>query len=823
MTNRLFTTAIGLLLTVMTVNAIPAKPGAKRSVTLADGTTVELTLHGDEHYSYYVDAKGNPCELANGRLVMLSPQQITEEWTARKQKNYDLANAQSSRRASSHRAGTPSSVTIGNQRGLVILIQFKDVKFTTENAQKAYQDFFNKPGYNEGGMEGSVRDYFLKQSYGQLTIDFDVVGPYTALGNMEYYGKPVKDKDGKVTEHEQNAPALIQEAVIAAANDVDYSNYDWDKDGVVDQVFVIYAGYAEAQGADENTIWPHEWVLAAKGKEVIYNNCLVNTYGCSAELSGDGKNNTGIMDGIGTACHEFSHCLGLPDMYDTTYSGGYGMSFWDLMSSGSYNDDSCTPAGYTSYERWFSRWMEPTELTSFKRITDMKPLIETPEAYIIYNKANPNEYYLLENRQSISYDKGLFGSHGLLIIHVDYNEAAWTGNSINNSPDHQRLNIIPADNEFSNSIKGYQGDPWPGITGNTALTNYTTPAATLFNANVDGKKLMSFNIDNIVENTANNTISFVAGREDLPAPDMAQSTINAGENSFSITWPAVSGAIGYDIELAIVDKASSDPKEAQQWEKEFEKCYSKSAGFSDISSNLSNYGLDNWSGSKLYTSPNKLKIGTSSTDGYLQTPSWGRIPSSQELTFVMGAAPDKADVTVKGTLTFESAIEGKSSAYIVTESREFEVSKDGKQVFTFKAPKENDLYRLKISPKGIMYMNYLSLYDGTWTAEQLGINSAAAARRAITVNNYTSTDNSYTFTELDTNKRYVIRVRTLGEENIYSQWSDEKTFEFGGTGVVSVSATEKDSTNRFYDLQGREVKTPTRGLYIRNGKKIVIK
>ena len=122
-----------------------------------------------------------------------------------------------------------------------------------------------------------------------------------------------------------------------------------------------------------------------------------------------------------------------------------------------------------------------------------------------------------------------------------------------------------------------------------------------------------------------------------------------------------------------------------------------------------------------------------------------------------------------------------------------------------------------------MYMNHLSLYDGTWTAEQLGINSAAAARRAITVNNYTSTDNSYTFTELDTNKRYVIRVRTLGEENIYSQWSDEKTFEFGGTGVVSVSATEKDSTNRFYDLQGREVKTPTRGLYIRNGKKIVIK
>ena len=821
--NRLFTTAIGLLLTLMTVNAIPAKPGAKRSVTLADGTTVELTLRGDEHYSFYVDASGNPCELANGRLVMLSPQQINEEWTARKQKNLDLANAKVSRRASSRRAGTPSAVTTGTQRGLVILIEFKDVKFTAENAQNAYKKFFNTVGYNEGGMAGSVRDYFLKQSYGQLTIDFDVVGPYTAVGDMKYYGEPVKDKDGKVTEHDKNAPALIREAIDAASQDVDFSNYDWNKDGEVDQVFVIYAGYAEAQGADENTIWPHEWSLAAKNKEVTYNGCLINTYGCSSELRGNGKRDTGIMDGIGTACHEFSHCLGLPDMYDTTYSGGYGMSVWDLMDQGSYNDNSCTPAGYTSYERWFSRWMEPQELTSFTRITDMKPLIETPEAYIIYNKANRNEYYLLENRQNISYDKGI-GGHGLLILHVDYNEAAWTSNSINNVTSHQRLTIIPADNDFSSSLRGWQGDPWPGRTGNTALTNYTTPAATLFNNNADGTKFMSFNIDNIVENTTNNTISFVAGREDLAAPDMAQSTINAGENSFSITWPAVSGAISYEIELTTIDKAASNPSEAQQWQYNFEKCVTKTTGFTDISSKLSEYGLLGWGGSKLFTSPNKLKFGSSQDNGELKTTSWKRVPSSQEMTFVMGAAPYSNGSKVDGTITLETRKNGGSTADVITEKQQFEVSKDGKQVFTFKVSKEHDLYRVTFSANSQMYMNHLSLYDGTWTAEQLGINSGAqVSRRASTAATYSSQTNSYTFTELATNKRYIYRVRAIGEENTYSQWSEEKTFEFGGTGVMSVISTQKDSSSRFFDLQGREVKTPTRGLYIKNGKKVVVK
>jgi hypothetical protein len=285
---------------------------------------------------------------------------------------------------------------------------------------------------------------------------------------------------------------------------------------------------------------------------------------------------------------------------------------------------------------------------------------------------------------------------------------------------------------------------------------------------------------------------------------MEQSTINAGENSFSITWPTVNGAIGYEVELATIDKAASDPSEALQWQYNFEGCVSKSTGLSDISSKLSDYGLSGWGGSKLFTSPNKLKFGSSKDNGELKTTSWRWIPASQELTFVMGAAPVNSNTSITGTITLETVKNGGNTSEIVTEKQQFEVSKDGKQVFTFKAPKENDIYRVTFSPSGQMYMNHLSLYDGTWTAEQLGINSSTRApRRATAINTYSTATNSYSFTELDTNKRYIYRVRSIGEENTYSQWSEEKTFEFGTTGIKQKTNSKQQAANiPIYNLSG---------------------
>ena len=810
---RLFAILV-IMMAVITVFAVPAKPGLKKKVKQADGSVVELTMYGDEHYSFYKDATGAPFQIVNGLAKKITPEEVATTWTARKRVNMNKRTA-NSRQAK--RIGVPSTSTTGTHKGLVILLEFNDVKFSVPNVRETYQRVFNESGYNEEGMAGSVRDYFLKQSYDQLIIDFDVVGPFSTTYDLEHYGAPVIE-NGEEVRHDRNAPLAMKEAVEQAIQDpsLDFSDYDWDGDGEVDQVFIIFAGYSQAQGADPNSIWPHESHLKGyghnlAGKDKNGQDVAIDTYGCASELMNDSGTE---MDGIGTACHEFSHCLGLPDMYDTDYSGGYGMAYWDVMDAGSYLDNSRTPSGYTSYERWFSGWMEPIEIKEMTRINDMKPLATNKEAYILYNEGNRNEYYLLENRQPVDFDAKLFG-HGLLILHVDYNKNVWESNQVNDIPNHQRLTIIPADNQLrAQYISDFEGDPWPGTAGNTMLTNFTAPAATVYNNNTDGTQFMNKAIDNITE-SEDGLISFVACRPELGIPANIETTELATGNSFTLSWPAVTGAVGYEIELTTIDKAASDPSEALLAEYDFSKCYSKTVGFTDVGTKLSDYGLRGWTGSKLFTTPQKLRIGTSSSTGYIQTPSWWLAPSSQQVTFVMGADVFTSGTSVKGTLKFESAKDGGTSADVVAENVEFEVTGNSKQVFSFTIPNQKDLFRLRISPQSQMYLNYFAHYDGIWTAEQLGINNtpALAPRRAAVITTYSSDTNSYTFANMNTNKRYVFRVRALGEENTYSQWSAEQTFEFGATAIMGVR-TDGNAPVRYFDLSGREVDASARGVII---------
>ena len=828
MKKNLLLTMAALVLITATMLAVPVKPGLKKKVTLEDGSVIELTMYGDEHYSFYKDATGTPFQIVNGLAKKITPEEVTTTWTERKKANLNRGTVNSRR---SNRIGEPSKSTKGTHKGLVILLEFNDVKFSIPDVKETYQRVFNEPGYREEGMAGSVRDYFLKQSYDQLTIDFDVVGPYSTEYDLEYYGAPVIE-NGEEARHDKNAPLAMSEAVQQAILEpsLNFADYDWDGDGVVDQVFIIFASYSQAQGADKNCIWPHEsnlmgWGYNLAGKDKNGNDVAIGTYGCASELRGS----EGVdMDGIGTACHEFSHCLGLPDMYDTDYSGGYGMSYWDVMDGGSYLDKSRTPSGYTSYERWFSGWMEPIEIKDMTRITDMKPLATDKEAYVLYNdameKSIKGEYYLLENRQPVDFDAKLYG-HGLLILHVDYNKNTWENNQVNDTPDHQRVTIIPADNNFENSAKGFQGDPWPGISDNQSLTNYTIPKATLYNKNVDGQLLMSKPLDNITEDTDSKTISFVACRPELGIPAPSEGVEQEGSNSFSVKWKKVSGATGYEIELTTLDRAPSDPKEALQEEFDFKDCYSETAGLTDISSKLSKYGLTDWSGSKLYTSPNLLKMGTSKVAGSLKSPTW-KVPQSKDMTVVMGA--NVVGDAVNGTITITYGNEGEKIANAGKQSVNFTVTADGKQVFTFKDVRK-DKFFMEINPTKQMYLNYLAFYDGIWTAEQLGISTESTSRRAGSEPEiFTTKKNSYTFKNMDTSKRYIYRVRALGEENTFSIWSEEKSFEFGTTGIgrlpVKVKETGKD---RYYNLQGQEINSTAKGFVIRKlgdkTKKVIVK
>ena len=792
-----FLLIFALLAFTLTVNAIPAKP-VKTTLFTTDGTSVEVTLCGDEHFSFYKDDAGLPyIRNAKGRLEKVTHQFVSDNWKEKTTSNLERAGIRRSRALSPRRLGE-SGVTTGKHHGLVILMQFTDVKFVTPDPKATFNRFFNEVGYRDNGMSGSVKDYFLSQSYGQLEIDFDIVGPFTTKYEMAYYGAPEGNSN------DTNPAGMVAEGIDAASKEVNFSDYDWDNDGEVDQVFVVYAGYNQAQGADANTIWPHEWTLAAANLTRVYNKKTINTYGCSSELMGNGRYATGILDGIGTACHEFSHCLGLPDMYDTSSNGNFGMGPWDIMDQGSYNNNARTPAGYTSYEKIFSGWMEAKEINTMTRINDMKPLASSPEAYILYNDANKNEYYLLENRQPVGFDAGLYG-HGLLILHVDYNQPSWKTNNVNTDPSHQRMTIFPADGILQNTNNSLAGDPWPGNSGNTALTNYTEPAAILYNDNVDGRKFMSKPIDNITENTANQTVSFVLCRPELDVPSPDNGTEKTGEVAFTVTWPAVKDAQSYELELTEIGKASDDPKDALVREYDFSACVSKTVGFSDISTKLSSYGLSGWTGSKLFTTPNKLRLGTSTTTGYVRTPTWP-VPESTEMTVVIGVAPGTAGTTVKGVLQLAY---GNSGEAATIENVSFETSADGKLVFNFTIRK--DLFYITITPDKWMFLNYFAIYDGTWSAEQLGIENngnakAFAPRLANTITKHNTTTNSYTFSNLKSTSRYIYRVRALGEEGNFSNWSEEKTFVFSSAGIDMVKNSPiGDGITRVYDMQGRLV------------------
>lgn len=816
---RLLITMTALMLVAVTMMAVPAKPGLKK-VTLKDGTTVELSLRGDEHFSYYTDAAGKPCKLKNGELIKLTREEVAKQWTTLKEQRLALGNS-SSRRA--RRAGEPGTTT-GNQRGLVILLQYQDVKFLKDSltTNQIFKRFFNEEGYKEYGNEGSVRDYFKKQSYGKLDIDFDVVGPFTVSHKMEYYGKHYTDDQGN--EHNDANPiTMVAEGVdFAYKAGVDFSKYDWNDDKEVDQVFVIYAGYAEAQNAAPETIWPHEWTLAAEGKTKKYNGVTINTYGCASELSG---NKGEDLDGIGTACHEFTHCLGLPDMYDTS-GDNYGMSNWDVMDYGSYNDNSHSPAGYTAYERWFSGWMEPKELKEQTSIEGMKPLINEPEAYILYNEKNRNEYYMLENRQPVSFDKGLYG-HGLLIYHVDYSKTAWTSNQVNVVANRQRMVIVPADNDFNNlSALSLAGDPWPGTKGNTMLSNLTTPAATLYNENTDGSKLLNKQVDNIKEDTSTLTVSFVACRPEMPVPAADEATEQVEDNKLTISWPAVERAVSYEVEWTVKDKAPDTPEEALLFESDLTKFESKTASFTPIKGDLKNYGLDSWTGDGLFTTPNKMRFGTSTSTGTLKS-SWRYTPSSSHATLVLGANIVKN--SVKGTVTYShgDVVEGYVRNIEEVGVENFEVTGDQKLVVHLK-DMNKVAYQFLIAPQSQMYLNYLAIYDGIWTAEQLGIGTASQiSRRAVTTGIYPTPTNSITM-PVDKSKVYSYRIRSLDAEGFFSAWSEEKSFDLETTGIQSISTkVNNDNIVRYFDLQGREVNGATKGLLIRKQgsevKKVMVK
>lgn len=496
--------SLTFLFAALSAFAVPVKRGCWQTLTLADGTEVRAELRGDEHCRWWQDADGTRyvADGVDGAFVAVGRDALPSQAGLRKARAVRRVRERVMRRAAEGAA-----LFQGRRKGLIILAEFPNCKFTKGNQAMVWR-MANEHGFSKNGAKGSVADYFAEQSGGQFTLDFDVAGPVTMSHNYSYYGK----------DDEENAPEMIKEACIGVDGSINFADYDWDGDGVAEEVFVLYAGHGQADydSKNDNLIWQHMYSVNPTGDPdsvFVLDGTVIDVYACSSELDGSGG-----LAGIGTFCHEFSHCMGLPDMYDTGESGNFGMGSWDLMDYGSYSGNGHVPVGYSGYEKMVCGWTTPVELDGEGKVEGVRPLADMGQSYIVYNQGNRNEYYILENRQRKGFDASLPG-HGLLIEHVDYDKTLWDYNVVNTTDDadipnnHQRITIFHANNRLTNVNAAYP------YNGNDSLTSTSRPAATVYNANADGSLFMGCAIRGITEN-ADSTMSFTFAADSAATPDI---------------------------------------------------------------------------------------------------------------------------------------------------------------------------------------------------------------------------------------------------------------------------------------------------------------
>lgn len=539
-------------------NAIPAKK-LQKVITLTNGTQVSVELRGDEYLSWWEGTDGTAYRATADENVFEAfdleaqkPAAAARRARAEQGRVARLARVKNSLKGADDKMrglGGDHITYKGVKKGLVVLVDFKNKKFADGHDLEYYKNVINGKDFTdeEEGYVGSVRDYFLAQSNGQFELDFDVVGPVTMSKNYGYYGNDgAYQKDEKVYE-------MIKEACDGIQDKVNLKDYDWDGDGEADQVFFLYAGLGQASGGSAGTVWPHESELRYWPCGVLsYPTGKINTYACANELQPETQGSSRyISAGIGTICHEFSHCLGFADMYDTTGGGGYGMSVFDVMDQGSYNGNGFVPCNYTAFERIYAGWVEAIELIDPATVKDMKSVSDYGRPFIMYNYKNTNEYFLMENRQNTGWDKGLYGSNGLLIVHVNYVPSRWANNSVNSSAEKiQCCTVVNADGSRENTQYSLQGDLYPyevkGVTMNDEFTDESEPAAKLYTKNSDNSYALGIPITNIKRSKG--SVSFlVCGGDDKNVIDNTFNGVVDGINGVTVANKAADNRI-YSID-----------------------------------------------------------------------------------------------------------------------------------------------------------------------------------------------------------------------------------------------------------------------------------
>lgn len=384
--------------------------------------------------------------------------------------------------------------SIGEHRIPVLMVEFQDVEFQPENTPARVDSLFNHEGFSQiAAARGSVRDYFLDQSYNMFRPNFTVVGKFKAKNTRAYYGA------NSGSNKNIRAAELYSEMVAAAvAANVDFSPFV--EEGAVPLVVIFYAGAGEHNSFEtgsDNYIWAHfrETPLQAGGmkfRSYFMGNEVYNIYkkeGNSpvVDESGNPIVESSRLDGIGVLCHELSHALGLPDTYTTEPIKDVVFKtpdFFDIMDYGQWVSNGYRPVGYSAYQRSMLGWLAIEELKEEGGTKTLDKLHESssviaPKAYLIRNPQKETEYFIFENRQDSKWFDVRFGK-GLLVCHIDYDEDAWRYNRPNNNPDNLRYVVVPADGQWQNNQNAggfapYKSDFFPGTNQVTEFSAEVSP------------------------------------------------------------------------------------------------------------------------------------------------------------------------------------------------------------------------------------------------------------------------------------------------------------------------------------------------------------
>lgn len=460
MTRRSLISFLFAMLVAVTAYAGPARPGVHQFIQ-PDGTTISITLHGDEFRHWAADASGNLLETdSKGFYRKATP---------------GRRNIQASpmRRRSS--APAPAFETTGERHIPVILVEYADVSFSFEQVGEMFGRMLNQEGYAEYGATGSVRDYYTENSLGLFTPVFDIYGPVRLERNMAAYG-------GNNSLGEDKAPEMaLCEACGLLDGSIDFTAYDSDLDDEVDLVIFYFAGYDEAEYGPSDAIWSHQWNVR-ETENVIARNARfdgksLGRYFCTSELSG---NKGRIFKGIGSTCHEFGHSLGLPDLYDTDGTeNGYagGMYSFSLMSLGVYNNNGRTPPYLSILERSMLGWVAAESIPVLPEGDLVWAPVRDNVAYLVPSDTE-GEYFIWEYRNGEGWDDYI--PEGLLLYHIDKSDNLAFGggtasfwwdnwgeyNNLDSYSEHPLAYIVPAAAPSSvNYVGKAEAIVYPGTSG----------------------------------------------------------------------------------------------------------------------------------------------------------------------------------------------------------------------------------------------------------------------------------------------------------------------------------------------------------------------